>query len=61
MRPLRRLLASLEIDAPRGGTAAPQPAPVSRDDLAAALDATRPTVNAHSDRYVQFEREFGSV
>jgi katanin p60 ATPase-containing subunit A1 len=63
MRPLRRLLASLDVDAPRssGRGPAPQPAPVSRDDLAAALSATRPTVNSHNDRYTQFEAEFGSV
>ena len=62
MRPLRRLLATLDMDngPPRGGRP-PQPGPVDADDLAAALGATKPTVHAYAERYTAWEQEFGSV
>ena len=61
MRPLRRLLSTLELDGPRSNRAPPQPGPVSPDDLAAALAATKPTVQAYAERYTQWESEFGST
>lgn len=62
MRPLRRLLATLDIDAPRGGSdRPPPPTPITPDDLSAALSATKPTVAQFGERYAQWEAEFGSV
>jgi katanin p60 ATPase-containing subunit A1 len=61
MRPLRRLLAKLDLDAPRGGGPAPQPGRINEADLVAALAATKPTVHTYAERYTQWESEFGSV
>lgn len=61
MRPLRRLLAKLDLDAPRQGAKAPQPGLVDAADLDAALAATKPTVHTYAERYNQWEAEFGSV
>jgi len=61
MRPLRRLLAKLDLDAPRQGAKAPQPGLVHAADLDAALAATKPTVHTYAERYTQWEAEFGSV
>jgi|EP00900_Chrysochromulina_parva_P011414 katanin p60 ATPase-containing subunit A1 len=62
MRPLRRLLATLDLDAPSGRAlvAPPKPGPVSAEDLDAALSATRPTVHA-AERYAKWDAEFGST
>ncbi|KOO26406.1 katanin p60 ATPase-containing subunit a-like 2-like protein [Chrysochromulina tobinii] len=62
MRPLRRLLATLDLDAPSGRALVtpPKPGPVSAEDLDAALSATRPTVHA-AERYAKWDAEFGST
>ena len=61
MRPLRRLLATLDLEAPRGNARAPQPGLIDADDLTAALGATKPTVHTYAERYTQWEAEFGST
>ena len=61
MRPLRRLLSSLDLDSAPRNARPPPPGPVNADDLAAALGATKPTVHAYAQRYVDWEAEFGSV
>ena len=60
MRPLRRLLQSLDLDAPRRGGPPPQPGLVSADDLDAALGATRSTMHEPA-RYTAWDQEFGST
>ena len=59
MRPLRRLLASLD-GKPEAVAMQATPGPVTADDLAAALRNTRPTVAAR-ERYEQWSKEFGSA
>ena len=67
MKPLRRLLTSLDLDAPRGSgpgghqMRAPKPGPITPDDLASALAGTKPSVATYADRYAKWEQEFGSV
>jgi katanin p60 ATPase-containing subunit A1 len=62
MRPLRRLLATLDLDSQRpAGARAPAPGLVDADDLAAALSSTKASVATYADRYAQWESEFGSV
>ena len=60
MRPLRRLLADLDLDAPRRGGPPPQPGLVSADDLDSALGATRSTMH-EPGRYTAWDQEFGST
>ena len=63
MRPLRRLLATLDLDSQqRDPRSRPPPlGPVDAEDLAAALSATKPTVAAHAEKYAEWARDFGSV
>ena len=61
MRPLRRLLATLDLDGPRRGGLPPAPGLVTADDMDAALAKTRPTVAAYADKYTAWESEFGST
>ena len=61
MRPLRRLLATLDLEAPRGNARAPQPGLIDADDFSAALSSTKPTVQTYAERYAKWEEEFGST
>ena len=61
MRPLRRLLSQIEMQQHDLHAPPPQPGPVLSDDVEAALGAVRPTVAAQAQRYIEWEREFGSV
>lgn len=64
MRPLRRLLTTLEAMHSGGrpeGARPPQPGPVTADDLAAALAATKPTAHSYVHKYEAWDKEFGSV
>jgi katanin p60 ATPase-containing subunit A1 len=61
MRPLRRLLSTLDLDGPPPRGARPPPlGPVDADDLHAALSATKPTVH-DAERYARWADEYGSV
>jgi katanin p60 ATPase-containing subunit A1 len=63
MRPLRRLLSQLDLDACGRDQRMPlpQPEPVCDADVVAALRTTRSTAQAYSAKYIDWEREFGSV
>ena len=63
MRPLRRLLSQLDMDGCGRDVhkPLPQPEPVCEADVIAALRTTRSTAQAYSAKYVEWEREFGSV
>ena len=72
MRPLRRVMAKLELlpDGPLGAAAGAAAAagageatlgPITEEDLGAALAASRPTAHLFAERYSKFEREFGQA
>ena len=64
MKPLRRLLTQLEAMHAGGkpeGVRPPQPGPVTSDDLAAALAATKPTAHSYVHKYEAWEKEFGAM
>ncbi|KAK9830191.1 hypothetical protein WJX72_010220 [[Myrmecia] bisecta] len=58
MRPLRRLMAQLEV-VPPSSTAEPSVDQISQTDLQAALEATKPTAHVHKSKYEQFTSQYG--
>ncbi|KAG2495460.1 hypothetical protein HYH03_006405 [Edaphochlamys debaryana] len=61
MRPLRRLMAQLELDGPVDPNLKVELEPVTAEDARAALEVTKPSARLHEDKYKRFNDEYGQV
>ncbi|KAG0601085.1 hypothetical protein M758_11G082800 [Ceratodon purpureus] len=60
MRPLRRILADLDMQRADSDCPLPQLDPITPEDVMVALKSTRPTVHLQAARYAEFNNDLGS-
>jgi|EP01047_Picozoa_sp_COSAG01_P027489 katanin p60 ATPase-containing subunit A1 len=62
MRPLRRLMQTIEAEEPEDpAKVIMRLEPVDVDDIASALERTRPSASKFSEKYTRFAADFGSI